>query len=203
MAHENNMVCIYPRRKAGEKDAGTPARGRPAIQLGYSAVATLFDIPQKEAAQRLGISLTGLKVVSRKLGISRWPYTRVKKVYVRTKTLAPSGGLHWQAGERFRHASEAQSESDDLHMSASTASRLPGECPSSAAHGNTVEACCELGNDDLGWLLWNDTDCLNLSETEWWKRVRATNDVCVAGTQAYRGHHEDNVMWYRRAESLC
>ena len=198
MTHENNMVCIYPRRKAGEKDAGTPARGRPAIQLGYSAVATLFDIPQKEAAQRLGISLTGLKVVSRKLGISRWPYTRVKKVYVRTKTLAPSGGLHWQAGERFRHASEAQSESDDLHMSASTASRLPGECPSSAAHGNTVEACCELGNDDLGWLLWNDTDCLKLSEIEWQERVRATNDAFMAGTQAYRGHHEGNVVFYRR-----
>ena len=204
MAHENNMVWIYPRRKAGE-NAGTPAKGRPAMQLGYSAVAAFFDIPQGEAAQRLGISLTALKTASRKLGISRWPYTRVKKVYVRTKTLAPSGGLHWQAGERFRHASEAQSESDDLHMSASTASRLPGECPSSAAHGNTVEACCELGNDDLGWLLWNDTDCLKLSEIEWRERVRAANDEfqCVAGTQAYRGHHEGNVVFYRRAESLC
>ena len=52
MAHENNMVWIYPRRKAGEKDAGTPAKGRPAMQLGYSAVAAFFDIPQGEAAQR-------------------------------------------------------------------------------------------------------------------------------------------------------
>ena len=194
MTHENNMVCIYPRRKAGEKDAGTSAKGRPAMQLGYSAVAALFDIPQGEAAQRLGISLTALKTASRKLGISRWPYTRVKKVYARATTLAPSVGL--QAGERFRHGSQ----SDDSHMRASTASRLPEECPSSAAYGNTVEACCELGNDDLGWLLWNDTDCLKLSEIEWRERVRAANDEfqCVAGTQAYRGHHEGNVVFYRR-----
>ena len=190
MAHENNMVWIYPRRKAGE-NAGTPAKGRPAMQLGYSAVAAFFDIPQGEAAQRLGISLTALKTVSRKLGISRWPYMRVKKVYARAKTLAPSG---LQAGERFRHGSQ----SDDSHMRASTASRLPGECPSSAAYGNTVEACCELGNDDLGWLLWNDSDCLKLSEIEWHERVRATNDACSAGTQAYRGHHEGNVVFYRR-----
>ena len=61
MTHENNMVCIYPRRKAGEKDAGTPARGRPAIQLGYSAVAALFDMTQAEAAHRLGISITALR----------------------------------------------------------------------------------------------------------------------------------------------
>ena len=185
------MVCIYPRRKAGEEDAGTPAKGRPAMQLGYSAVAALFDMTQAEAAQRLGISLTALKTVSRKLGISRWPYTRVKEVYARAKTLAPSG---LQAGERFRHGSQ----SDDSHMRASTASRLPGECPSSAAYGNTVEACCELGNDDLGWLLWNDTDCLKLSEIEWQERVRATNDAFMAGTQAYRGHHEGNVVFHRR-----
>ena len=207
MAHENNMVWIYPRRKAGEEDAGTPAKGRPAMQLGYSAVAALFDMTQAEAAQRLGISITALKGVSRKLGISRWPYKRVKEVpgqtapnrpykrvkevYARAKTLAPSG---LQAGERFRHGSQF----DDSHMSASTASRLPGECPSSAAYGNTVEACCELGNDDLGWLLWNDSDCLKLSEIEWHERVRATNDACSAGTQAYRGHHEGNVVFYRR-----
>ena len=191
MAHENNMVWIYPRRKAGEEDAGTPAKGRPAMQLGYSAVAALFDMTQAEAAQRLGISITALKGVSRKLGISRWPYKRVKEVYAWAKTLAPSG---LQAGERFRHGSQ----SDDSHMSASTGSRLPEECPSSAAYGNTVEACCELGNDDLGWLLWNDTDCLKLSEIEWHKRVRATNDACSAGTQAYRGHHEGNVVFYRR-----
>ena len=198
MAHENNMVWIYPRRKAGE-NAGTPAKGRPAMQLGYSAVAAFFDIPQGEAAQRLGISLTALKTVSRKLGISRWPYMRMKKVYARAKTLAPSGGL--QAGERFRHESQSAQSDDSSHIS-SAASRLPGECPSSAAYGNTVEACCELGNDDLGWLLWNDTDCLKLSEIEWHERVRATNDACSAGTQAYRGHHEGNVVFYRRAESL-
>ena len=104
--HANNVVWIYPRRKAGEKDAGTSAKGRPAMQLGYSAVAALFDIPQGEAAQRLGISLTALKTASRKLGISRWPYTRVKKVYARATTLAPSVGL--QAGERFRHGSQSQ-----------------------------------------------------------------------------------------------
>ena len=49
------------------------------MQLTHEAVAALFSTPQGEAAQALGISLTALKVVCRKLGISPWPYARVKK----------------------------------------------------------------------------------------------------------------------------
>ena len=44
--------------------------------LSYQGVASLFGRPQTEAAERLGISLTSLKEVCRKLGVPRWPYRR-------------------------------------------------------------------------------------------------------------------------------
>ena len=84
MAHvdgNGSVVCIYPRRKAGESEVA-PVRGRCPMQLTHKAVAALFSTPQGEAAQALGISITALKVVCRKLGISRWPYARVKKARV-------------------------------------------------------------------------------------------------------------------------
>jgi len=74
----STKVWIYPRRKAGESGA-TPARGRNPVQLTRSAVAALFPTPQADAAQVLGISITALKAVCRKLGISRWPYMRGNK----------------------------------------------------------------------------------------------------------------------------
>jgi len=43
------------------------------------SIEPLFDLPQKDAAKELGISLTALKQVCRKLGVDRWPYWRKKK----------------------------------------------------------------------------------------------------------------------------
>ena len=80
-------MWIYPRRKAGAP-GGAPERGRRPMQLTHEAVAALFSTPQGEAAQALGISLTALKVVCRKLGISRWPYARVKKARVQNDELS-------------------------------------------------------------------------------------------------------------------
>ena len=180
-----------PRRKAGES-ASTPARGRSPVHLNYSAVAALFDTPQTEAARRLGISLTALKQASRKLGILRWPYTRQEKALARTKTLDPT-----EAGQ-VREPSRRGSESDGslACASESTQPRLPKKCPSHAEFGDNVEAGCELGNDDLGWLLWTDTDRLDVSETEWQERVCAMYDVCTNGTQAYHGHHEGSTVFH-------
>jgi hypothetical protein len=71
----NATVRLFPRRKK-KGVARPPERGRSPMRLGNQAIVSLFGIPQADAACQLGISLTTLKVACRKLGISRWPYTR-------------------------------------------------------------------------------------------------------------------------------
>ena len=66
-------LALYPRRKVGGR---VPEKNRAPLKLHYGALATLFDRPQPEAARELGIALTTLKHVCRKIGIRRWPYSR-------------------------------------------------------------------------------------------------------------------------------
>jgi hypothetical protein len=51
-------------------------KGRPRVQVNVEAIEALFGIPQPLAAKTLGISLTALKQVCRKMGVARWPYQR-------------------------------------------------------------------------------------------------------------------------------
>lgn len=60
----------------GDARPGPPVRGRPPVKVDIEALQLLFDRPQPEAASSLGISLTSLKLVCRKLGMTRWPYRR-------------------------------------------------------------------------------------------------------------------------------
>ena len=56
--------------------AAIPRIGRPPVEVNSSAIRELFGIPQPIAAKMLGISLTSLKQVCRKIGVLRWPYRR-------------------------------------------------------------------------------------------------------------------------------
>jgi len=49
---------------------------RPPSKVNIEDLQMLFEKPQPEAAKTLGISLTTLKQVCRRLGVSRWPYRR-------------------------------------------------------------------------------------------------------------------------------
>lgn len=51
-------------------------RGRPSTIVGKSDIVALYNLPQPEAARSLGISLSALKNICRRVGISRWPYQR-------------------------------------------------------------------------------------------------------------------------------
>ena len=51
-------------------------RGRPPARVDVERLKTMFGMPQSQAAKVLGISLTTLKQVCRRLGVSRWPYRR-------------------------------------------------------------------------------------------------------------------------------
>ena len=68
-------VHLFPRRKAG--DHIFPEKGRLPVKVDRETVESLFGVPQPDAARALGISLTSLKQVCRKLGVTRWPYQRL------------------------------------------------------------------------------------------------------------------------------
>ena len=53
-----------------------PRKGRPPVKVDEGAMRLLFGVPQPLAAKELGISLTALKQICRKLGVVRWPYQR-------------------------------------------------------------------------------------------------------------------------------
>jgi len=68
-------VHLFPRRKAG--DSIFPEKGRLPVKVDRETVESMFGVAQPDAARALGISLTSLKQVCRKLGIQRWPYQRL------------------------------------------------------------------------------------------------------------------------------
>lgn len=88
---------------------GSSRRGRPPIQIDVAAVQSMFDRPQPAAALCLGISLTSLKLVCRKLGLVRWPYRRRDNV----KRRASKEEAEALAGEHNALARPASSDSTD------------------------------------------------------------------------------------------
>lgn len=89
----NVSVVLFPRRKAG---SATEPRA-PPVKLGFDVLAPLFGLPQSAAAKSIGVSLTALKQVCRKLGLERWPYRRTSK----------SNSLH-KISHKAGHASNLQ-----------------------------------------------------------------------------------------------
>jgi hypothetical protein len=69
-------VRIFPRRKGGEQTCADCQAGRACLQLDLSAIEPLFTTTQKNAARRLGISVSALKKVCRKLGVHSWADAR-------------------------------------------------------------------------------------------------------------------------------
>ncbi|EKX53856.1 hypothetical protein GUITHDRAFT_100822 [Guillardia theta CCMP2712] len=70
---ESKKVRIFPRRKAFQ-DA-RPHKGK-ALMVDISTLQPLFGLPQEEASKLLGISVTAMKQLCRKLGVGRWPYQK-------------------------------------------------------------------------------------------------------------------------------
>ena len=70
----NIQVHLFPRRKAG--DTVFPEKGRLPVKVDRKTIEAMFGMPQPHAARTLGISLTSLKQVCRKLGVTRWPCQR-------------------------------------------------------------------------------------------------------------------------------
>jgi hypothetical protein len=69
------MVGLPP-PSSSDPQTRTARKGRPPVKVDVGAVRALFNVPQPVAAKSLGISLTALKQLCRKLGVARWPYQR-------------------------------------------------------------------------------------------------------------------------------
>eukprot|EP00761_Pharyngomonas_kirbyi_P011817 gb/GECH01011843.1/.p1 GENE.gb/GECH01011843.1/~~gb/GECH01011843.1/.p1 ORF type:complete len:320 (+),score=104.21 gb/GECH01011843.1/:1-960(+) len=56
-----------------------------AEQLSLSDLKPYFSLPETKAAKKLGMSLSTLKKTCRRLGISRWPYRKLKSIQLHIK----------------------------------------------------------------------------------------------------------------------
>jgi hypothetical protein len=77
LSSDARSVLLYPRRKQADRGNAAvqqPQRGRKPIAIERSTFEAVFHMPQPDAAKQLGISLTSMKQVSRKLGLTKWPY---------------------------------------------------------------------------------------------------------------------------------
>ena len=83
LSSDERSVLLYPRRKQADRGNAAvqqPPRGRKPIAIERSTFEAVFHMPQPDAAKQLGISLTSMKQVSRKLGVMKWPYRRQCKL---------------------------------------------------------------------------------------------------------------------------
>ncbi|MGB1593610.1 MAG: RWP-RK domain-containing protein, partial [Promethearchaeia archaeon] len=107
MATAHGMrVHLFPRRKAG--DETFPEKGRRPVEVDLRMIQGLFGVPQPDAAAALGVSLTALKQVCRKLGIPRWPYQRPSKQAKHGKRHRASAAVRPAAGVVVEHAWPSQ-----------------------------------------------------------------------------------------------
>jgi hypothetical protein len=73
---EVGVVQLRPRRRAGEPGNAQEREHRGTLEFTYHKISMYFGLPLTKAARALDISGTSLKLVCRRLGIHRWPYTR-------------------------------------------------------------------------------------------------------------------------------
>jgi len=85
--------------------AGATRKSGAPLVLTKQNITTLFKLSQTDAAARLGVSITSLKKVCRKMGIARWPFNRRLGL---VKSLFDQNLL-----ETTRHDSEAELATSD------------------------------------------------------------------------------------------
>ena len=98
-------VRVFPRRKAGE-ECSSPEKGRLPLKFDVETIQPLFALPQKDAANVLGISLTALKKVCRKLGIHSWAQVRDVRVPLQVSRHAQNSAHMGSAPAVLEHAAD-------------------------------------------------------------------------------------------------
>jgi hypothetical protein len=78
---KKQAVCVFPR---GHKEGRDPQdwlsnrrrRTRHPVEFTLQTIEPYFELPQAQAARMMGVSLTTMKQICRRLDIERWPYRR-------------------------------------------------------------------------------------------------------------------------------
>ncbi|EKX30977.1 hypothetical protein GUITHDRAFT_122818 [Guillardia theta CCMP2712] len=84
-------------------------------------IRSLFYLKQEDAAVQLGISLTSLKTACRKLGISRWPYSRTRSASITgrdTSRSSPSEAMDQVMEEEVEGSNASMSCMEDVYSDA-------------------------------------------------------------------------------------
>eukprot|EP00960_Hanusia_phi_P036883 752581-Hanusia_phi.AAC.2 len=139
----DTIAVVYPRKKFGQPQV----RGQ-RVSLSKEDIEKLFHLRQVEAAELLGLSLTALKTVCRKVGILRWPYSRDRQLAAPGR-VSLSGGRH-QEGIDMRRG--------ELLEEGTVASEGGHESASGRAQGLGVDeeqGAEEMeGSLDAKWIAW-------------------------------------------------
>jgi hypothetical protein len=176
-------VQLYPRRKAGA--AAVPAKGRLPVELTRGAIEAFFGQPQPTAAQELGISLTALKQVCRRLGVERWPYVRPCKLGGRTRRRRTTAeAVAVPAGLAAPRASRPESTLDLGAPSASSAAAatMASHRQSNGSYQDAASFRSAAQRAAAPWCAYNsdsDDSCVSSAETQ---VGRTHSAVSEAGT---------------------
>lgn len=165
-------VSLFPRRKQGDYCAVEWAKGRSPVLLDFHHIEGLLGMPQAQAAQSLGISLTALKQVCRKLGVARWPYSRLSTKPRKPRrrvalphydpsavpAAQPAAGAWWS----HFNFNATDSASDDCIVSVDSCAEtgytrthsVVSTCSSQDSVADNAESThSTFSTDDLAWLL--------------------------------------------------
>jgi len=107
-----------------------PRKGRPPVKVDEVAMRLLFSVPQPLAAKKLGISLTALKQICRRLGVVRWPYQRGGQLP--TPTVRQLRAASTQEAVDVDSEGEGKGEALARSSSASSCVSCAGQSPSSS-----------------------------------------------------------------------
>jgi hypothetical protein len=144
LSSEAAPVKIFSRRKVGESSHQCPrGRRRCPLEFNLETISAMSNMPQAHAALKLGVSVTSMKQICRRLGIDRWPYTRKGRQFSRAAMRSPSSGrLESESND------SAETESEEWYKSASWNAKttLTVEEPSYTAH---VHGCSSSSSDSL------------------------------------------------------
>ena len=143
-------VRMYPRRKAADTideydhkmtNWGESKRRRNPKTFTMDDVSPYFNLPQKQASDALGVSVTSIKHICRALGLSRWPYRRPRhpKRKQRTQTtrfLAAPAPTRQNSSDASQAHFQSEAPTETFRMSVNQSGPLPAHFRIQSAQSN-------------------------------------------------------------------
>jgi len=186
-ACSDTQVRLFPRRKLSGGDV--PEKGRAPLKVDIVAIKSLFGRPQSEAAGELGISLTALKQICRKLGVPRWPYQRPGKASAR------SGKFLGTASESLPAATQSASPTTD---EAASDSEIAESCTSAADTEDESAAAAGMDQYEPAHMpVSADVADLDQAHREWMEEADLLKQLCASEASSHDAAQTcgDDLAW--------